>query len=52
MTFNKQHFQPLIVKPAIWGDIILKEGSYKIIGICMEVYRELGMGFKEIVYLR
>ncbi|MEO7767269.1 MAG: GxxExxY protein [Ferruginibacter sp.] len=31
-------------------DIILKEESYQIIGICMEVHRELGMGFKEIVY--
>ena len=32
------------------GDIILKEESYKIIGICMEVHRELGCGFKEIIY--
>lgn len=32
------------------GDIILKEESYKIIGLCMEVHRELGMGFKEIIY--
>jgi len=31
-------------------DIILKDESYTIIGICMEVHRELGMGFKEIVY--
>jgi len=32
------------------SDIILKEESYQLIGICMEVHRELGMGFKEIVY--
>lgn len=32
------------------AEIILKEESYKIIGLCMEVHRELGMGFKEIVY--
>ncbi|HEU4861054.1 MAG TPA: GxxExxY protein [Chitinophagaceae bacterium] len=32
------------------GDIILKEESYKIIGACMEVHRELGFGFKEIIY--
>ncbi len=32
------------------GDIILKEESYRIVGICMEVHRELGMGFQEIVY--
>lgn len=31
-------------------DLILKEESYKIIGLCMEVHTELGMGFKEIVY--
>jgi GxxExxY protein len=31
-------------------DIILKEESYKIVGVCMEVHRELGMGFKEAVY--
>ena len=30
--------------------IILKEKSYQLIGICMEIHRELGMGFKEIVY--
>ena len=32
------------------GDIILKYESYKIVGICMEVHRQLGMGFKEAVY--
>jgi GxxExxY protein len=32
------------------ADIILKEESYQLIGICMEIHRELGMGFKEIVY--
>lgn len=31
-------------------NLIMKEESYKIIGICMEVHRELGMGFKEIIY--
>ena len=31
-------------------DIILKEESYQIVGICMEVHRELGLGFKEAVY--
>jgi GxxExxY protein len=30
--------------------IILKEESFKIIGLCMEVHRTLGMGFKEVVY--
>lgn len=30
--------------------ILLKEESFKIIGICMEIHRELGKGFKEIVY--
>ena len=32
------------------AEIILKEESYKIIGACMEVHRELGVGFKEIIY--
>lgn len=32
------------------AEIILKEESYKIIGACLEVHKELGMGFKEIVY--
>ena len=32
------------------SEIILKDESYKLIGICMEVHRELGMGFKEIIY--
>ena len=30
--------------------IFLKEESYKIIGICMEVHNNLGPGFLEIVY--
>ena len=32
------------------ADIILKEESYKIIGLCMEVHNQLGVGFKEIIY--
>ena len=27
-----------------------EDETYKIIGICMEVHRELGRGFSEIVY--
>jgi len=34
------------------AEIILKEESYQLIGICMEVHRQLGMGFKEVVYKR
>ena len=30
--------------------LIYKEDAYKIIGLCMEVHRELGHGFLEIVY--
>jgi GxxExxY protein len=30
--------------------IIMKEQSYKLIGICMEIHGQLGMGFKEIIY--
>ena len=31
-------------------DLIYKEEVFKIIGLCMEVHRELGHGFLEIVY--
>ena len=31
-------------------ELIYKEDFYKIIGICMEVHRNLGRGFLEIVY--
>ena len=31
-------------------EIFLKEESYRIIGICMEVHRELGPGFNEVIY--
>jgi len=31
-------------------DLIYKDESYKIIGACMEVHRELGPGFLEAVY--
>ncbi|MEO6537984.1 MAG: GxxExxY protein [Ferruginibacter sp.] len=32
------------------SDIIYKDESYVIIGLCMEVYNQLGHGFSEIVY--
>ena len=32
------------------AELIYPRESYEIIGICMEVHRILGMGFKEIVY--
>lgn len=31
-------------------NIIHKEESYKIVGICMDVHNNLGAGFLEIVY--
>jgi GxxExxY protein len=31
-------------------DLIYKDEVYKIVGICMEIHRILGKGFKEIVY--
>ena len=31
-------------------EIIYKEESYKIIGICMEIHNQLGPGFLEVVY--
>jgi GxxExxY protein len=32
------------------SELIYKEESYKIIGLCMEVHRELGKGHDEIIY--
>lgn len=31
-------------------ELLLKDETYKVIGICMEAHRELGHGFLEIVY--
>ena len=30
--------------------ILLKDESFQVIGICMQIHRTLGMGFKEAVY--
>ncbi|MEO6228681.1 MAG: GxxExxY protein [Ferruginibacter sp.] len=32
------------------ADLLFKEESFKIIGICMEIHKALGMGLKEINY--
>jgi len=32
------------------GELVYKEESYKIIGACFEVHKELGNGFLEAVY--
>ena len=32
------------------NELLYKEESYKIIGSCMEVHKELGKGFSEIIY--
>jgi GxxExxY protein len=32
------------------ADLLFKEESFKIIGICMEIHTTLGMGLKEINY--
>ena len=32
------------------ADILFKEESYKIIGLCMDVHKQLGAGFLESVY--
>ncbi|ROI05097.1 GxxExxY protein [Chryseobacterium sp. G0240] len=32
------------------ADLVYKQESYTIIGICMEVHNNLGAGFSEIVY--
>lgn len=44
--------KPLKISQTInyMDDIYLKEESYKIIGLCMEVHRILGKGHSEVVY--
>lgn len=32
------------------AELLYKEESYKIIGLCMSIHKELGKGFKEAVY--
>ena len=32
------------------SDLIYKDESFKIIGVCMEVHRELGKGHDEVIY--
>jgi len=32
------------------GELIYKEETFKIIGCCMEVHRELGKGHDEVIY--
>lgn len=32
------------------NELILKDESYKIIGICMDVHKNLGNGFFEVIY--
>ena len=31
-------------------EIIYKEETYKIVGVCIEIHRQLGHGFLEVVY--
>jgi GxxExxY protein len=39
-----------VAKENIMSELIYKEESYQIIGLCMEVHNQLGHGFAEIVY--
>ena len=32
------------------ADLLFKDESYKIVGICMEIHKVLGMGLKEVNY--
>jgi GxxExxY protein len=47
--FNSAKFAKL-VSSHFMADILFKEESYKIIGVCFEIHKILGHGFKESVY--
>jgi GxxExxY protein len=32
------------------NDLLFKEESFKLVGLCMKIHGKLGKGFKEIVY--
>ena len=32
------------------SDLLYKEESFRIIGLCMAVHRELGKGYDEVIY--
>ena len=32
------------------AEVLFREESYQIIGCCIEVYNELGCGFREVIY--
>jgi GxxExxY protein len=39
-----------ISKGITMPEIIFKDESFQIVGLCMEVHRQLGMGFREVIY--
>lgn len=40
----------MIIQTCTMADLIFKEESFKIVGVCMKIHSELGMGLKEINY--
>jgi GxxExxY protein len=32
------------------GELIYKEEAFKLVGLCLEIHRELGQGYDEVIY--
>ena len=47
---GNSEFAKLCAQNELMPELVLKDKTYQVIGICMEVHRVLGHGFAEIVY--
>ena len=50
MIYYTNFIRITLITFSIMAELLFKEESFKIIGICMEIHKTLGMGLKEINY--